>query len=108
MKIAYADPPYIGKAKKFYGDQPDYAGEVDHKKLINRLVDEFPDGWALSLSSPSLQEILSYCPRDVRVSPWCKSFAVFKPFVNPAYAWEPVIGAVAANVIAGKTPGVTG
>ena len=29
MKIAYADPPYIGCAH-LYRDHPDYAGEVDH------------------------------------------------------------------------------
>jgi hypothetical protein len=32
VKIAYADPPYPGQAKKHYGDHPDYAGEVDHPR----------------------------------------------------------------------------
>ena len=27
----------------------------------------------------------------MRVSPWVKPFAVFKPNVNPGFAWEPVI-----------------
>ncbi|WP_244295086.1 hypothetical protein [Paracoccus versutus] len=36
MKIAYADPPYIGCAH-LYRDHPDYAGEVDHVRLIERL-----------------------------------------------------------------------
>lgn len=31
------------------------------------------------------------CPADVRVCPWVKPFCSFKPGVNPAYAWEPVI-----------------
>jgi hypothetical protein len=31
------------------------------------------------------------CPDDVRVMPWVKPFAVFKPNVGVAYAWEPVI-----------------
>ena len=31
------------------------------------------------------------CPSDVRVCAWVKPFASFKPNVNPAYAWEPVI-----------------
>ena len=91
MKFAYADPPYIGMAKKHYGDHPDYAGEVDHRALVDRLVSEFPDGWALSLSSPTLQIILPMCPDDVRVMSWVKPFASFKPGVNPANAWEPVI-----------------
>jgi hypothetical protein len=91
MKIAYADPPYIGQARKHYKDHPDYAGEVDHADLIARLVRDYPDGWALSCSSPSLQQLLALCPPDVRVMAWVKPFAIFKPGVNPAYAWEPVV-----------------
>lgn len=90
MKVAYADPPYIGQAHK-YKDHPDYAGEVDHQALVARLVGEYPDGWALSLSSPTLRIILPYCPDNARVMAWVKPFAIFKPNVNPAYAWEPVI-----------------
>lgn len=86
MKVAYADPPYIGCAH-FYPENE----EVDHKELIQRLVDEFPDGWALSLHTPSLKYILSLCPDDVRVMAWVKPFASFKPGVGVAYAWEPVI-----------------
>jgi hypothetical protein len=90
MRFAYADPPYIGQAKKRYSHDPN-CGEVDHRKLVLRLCDEYPDGWALSLSTPTLKEILSYCPSDVRVMAWVKPFCSFKPNVNPAYAWEPVI-----------------
>ena len=39
----------------------------------------------------SLKFILSLCPDDVRVAAWVKPFCAFKPNVNPAYAWEPVI-----------------
>src|SRR5690606_38719703 len=46
---------------------------------------------ALSLSSPSLHQILPLCPPDVRVCSWVKPFASFKPNVNPGYCWEPVI-----------------
>lgn len=91
MKFAYADPPYIGQAKARYKDHPDYAGEVDHAELIARLIREFPDGWALSASSPSLHQILPLCPPEVRIGGWFKPFCVFKPNVNPAYAWEPVL-----------------
>ena len=86
MRIAYADPPYIGQAKKHYG--PD-AKEVNHRTLIGHL-EEF-DGWALSCSSPSLREILPLCPDDVRIGAWVKPFCAFKKGVRPAYAWEPVI-----------------
>ncbi len=86
LRVAYADPPYVGQAKKQYGRQ-----EVDHAELVSSLVRDYPDGWALSCSSPSLKEILAYCPEDVRVMAWVKPFCSFKPNVNPAYAWEPVI-----------------
>ena len=86
MRFAYADPPYVGQSKRHYG-----GAEVNHRLLIAHLVDDFPDGWALSCSSPSLRELLPLCPADVRIGAWVKPFASFKPNVNPAYAWEPVI-----------------
>jgi hypothetical protein len=86
IKVAYADPPYIGQAKKHYSCE-----EVDHKALIVRLMQEYPDGWALSCSSPSLHELIPLVPRDTRIMAWVKPFASFKPGVNPAYAWEPIL-----------------
>jgi hypothetical protein len=87
-RFAYADPPYIGQAKKHYGRHVDYAGEVDHSQLITRL--ETYDGWALSLAVKSLPLILRMCPIDVVVLAW------FKPIAPPLgdhrrYNWEPVI-----------------
>jgi len=87
-RLAYADPPYIGQARKHYSHDPK-CEEVDHRQLLGQL--EEYDGWALSCSSPSLQEILSYAPAGARVGAWVKPFASFKPGVNPAYAWEPVL-----------------
>jgi hypothetical protein len=86
MRFAYADPPYPGCAH-FYPENE----EVDHGLLIDRLCDEFSDGWALSTSTPALKLVLPLCPDDVRVMAWVKPFCSFKPNVNPAYAWEPVI-----------------
>jgi hypothetical protein len=88
--VAYADPPYPGHAD-LYKRHPDYAGEVDHAELIARLCAEYPDGWALSTASTTLQQVLALCPADVRIGAWVKPFGVFKPAVNPAYVWEPVI-----------------
>lgn len=90
LRVAYADPPYLGQAKKHYSADPRCA-EVDHAELIGRMCEEFPEGWALSLSSPSLWTILPLCPEEVRVMAWVKPFCSYKPNVNPAYAWEPVI-----------------
>lgn len=90
MRFAYADPPYIGQAKRHYSDDPKCA-EVDHAELLARL--RTYDGWALSCSTPSLKHILSLreCPDDIHIGSWVKPFASWKPDVNPAYAWEPVI-----------------
>jgi len=84
MKIAYADPPYMGCS----GYYPEHE-EVDHKKLILEL--EGYDAWALSCHSPSLRIILPMCPDGVRIAAWIKPFCSFKPNVNPAYAWEAVL-----------------
>lgn len=90
MRFAYADPPYLGCAKALYGDAT-YDTIEAHQGLIERLVSEFPDGWAMSLSSTTLRDILPLCPKGTRVAAWVKPFCAFKVGVNPAYAWEPVL-----------------
>ena len=91
MRFAYADPPYIGQAKKHYADDPNCA-EVDHAELIARLESDY-DGWALSCKSNAkeLAWLISLCKGDVRIGAWVKPFCAFKVNVNPAYAWEPVL-----------------
>ncbi len=94
MRLAYADPPYLGCCRLYGHHHPDgrcWDDVETHRLLIDRLVSEFPDGWALSLSSPSLRTLLPLCPTDARVGAWAKSFCAFKRGVRPAYAWEPVI-----------------
>lgn len=99
LRVAYADPPYIGQSKKHYADHADYAGEVDHGALLDRLIADYPDGWALSLHTPSLGVItqmladrgLSLMDGDVRVCSWVKTFGAYKRNVRVAYVWEPVI-----------------
>jgi hypothetical protein len=91
VKVAYADPPYIGNAAKHYRRHPDYAGEVDHAALIGDLVSGYPDGWALSCTSSSLRVLLPLCPEDIRIGAWVKPFHVYKKGVRPAYAWEPLL-----------------
>lgn len=95
MRFAYADPPYLGQGVKHYGDRHEDAADCDtlewHAALVERLCDEFPDGWALSLHTPSLKAMLNLCPDDVRVGAWVKPFAAYKANVTRAYAWEPII-----------------
>jgi hypothetical protein len=89
VKLAYADPPYPGQSKRHYGAHPDYAGEVNHRELVDHLCEQY-DAWALSTSNRALREVLFWCPPDVRTLAWCKPIA--PPFPNHGvYAWEPVI-----------------
>jgi hypothetical protein len=94
MKIAYADPPYPGCAH-LYKDHKDYAGEVDHKELLRKLINEY-DGWVLHTSSTALADVLHDLQYvgdvdKIRVMAWVKPFAAFKRNVSVAYAWEPVL-----------------
>lgn len=93
MRVAYADPPYPGQARAHYRKDPSgiKAAEVNHRLLIAYLDSEYPDGWALSTGSSNLYQVLPLCPADVRIGAWVKPLCFFKPGVNPAYAWEPVI-----------------
>jgi hypothetical protein len=87
--VIYADPPYLGCAAKLYGD-PTYDDPGAHVALMERM-DAEADAWALSLHEPSLRVLLPLAPDGVRVGAWVKPFASFKPGVDPAYTWEPVI-----------------
>lgn len=100
MKLAYADPPYIGQAKRHYKNDPSGipAQEVDYPALIEKLLTEY-DGFALSLSAPSLRiiDLLIHGPDpkhpknlDVRTAAWVKPHCSWKPWNNVAYTWEPV------------------
>lgn len=93
MRIAYADPPYPGQARKHYGDHPDYAGEVDHRELLTRIDGDY-DGFILHTSSPALPSIMHTAQElgvSFRTMAWIKPFAAFKRNVPVAYAWEPVL-----------------
>lgn len=94
MRFAYADPPYLGcggKYKAHHAEAHIWNTVGAHDTLIQQLVGEYPDGWALSCHTPSLHTLLPLCPADTRIAAWVKPFAVFRPGVNPAYAWEPVL-----------------
>lgn len=93
-RFAYADPPYLGCCRLYDHFHPDgrcWDEPETHRLLVERLTDEYPDGWALSLHAPSLQVILGLCPPDVRVSAWCKNWHQIRPKVPVQFSWEPVI-----------------
>jgi hypothetical protein len=104
MRLGYADPPYIGCAH-LYASHPDYAGEVDHAALIDRLQAEF-DGWVLhAAATPKSMAVLAPLVEAVegaRWMSWVKGFAAFKKNVSVAYAWEPVIVKAARKPVVSK------
>jgi hypothetical protein len=94
MKFAYADPPYLGCGALYAKHHPEaliWDDPETHRALIARLCDEYPDGWAMSASSPSMATLGPMLPTGHRVCPWIKPFCIFKPNVGVAYAYEPVI-----------------
>lgn len=88
LRLAYADPPYPGKSH-LYRDHPDYAGEVDHAELLDRLAGY--DGWALSTSASALPAVLRLCPDGVAVAAWHRGERPHAGMVRPHNAWEPVV-----------------
>jgi hypothetical protein len=87
VRFAYADPPYYGMGAKLYG-HPEWDSKKRHKKLIDELRGY--DGWALSCNPADLWWLVPWCPDDVRVAAWTKTYHQWRP-VSVQYAWEPVI-----------------
>lgn len=88
--LRYADPPYPGLARKYYSNEPTYAGEVDHPALIASLTAS-SDAWALSTSARSLRVLLPLCPPSVRVCVWVKANTGTRRSLGIHNAWEAVI-----------------
>lgn len=90
LRMAYADPPYPGFAKRLYGKEPTYAGEVDHAKLVASSLEAF-DGFALSTGAYALRELLPLFPPEHRVCAWVKPIGVSSKTFGLHNAWEPLI-----------------
>ena len=92
MKFAYADPPYFKQGKKHYGKLHDEAAIWDNKQahldLIDRLMSEYPDGWALSCNPADLSWIIKH--DNIRICVWAKTFHQIRP-TTVQYAWEAVL-----------------
>lgn len=91
MRMCYADPPYVGLSRKYYADEPTFAGEVDHPALIASLAAAGYDGWALSCSVKSLRALLPLCPPEIRVASWTKPHGVSPASYGIHNAWEAVL-----------------
>ena len=101
IKLAYADPPYPGCAAKYYQHEASFAGEVDHRELINRLSSTY-DGWALSTSAKALRDVLPLCPPEARVCAWVKPGGAPPETRGLHNVWEPVIVLQGRRVRPGK------
>lgn len=91
MRIAYADPPYPGQARKRYGTK-----EVDHRQLLKQL--KAFDGWALSTSAKGLRTVLPLCPPEARVASWTKQQHANPQTRGIHNVWEAVIVKPARNL----------
>jgi hypothetical protein len=89
-RFAYADPPYPGLSAKYYSDHADFAGEVDHRVLLEQL--QTFDGWVLSTNARSLPFVLDLCHGiPVRVGAWVRGTFPHPRPKGPLSSWEPVV-----------------
>lgn len=99
-RFAYADPPYPGNARRYYGRHKDYGGEVDHAALLSRLATY--DGWALSTSAAALPDVLAIAVAQglrVRVAAWIRGARPHATARYPLSAWEPVVYVPVASAV---------
>lgn len=105
LRLAYADPPYPGLSARYYGDHPDYAGEVDHRALLVELATY--DGWALSTSAAALPAVSALAVSlglSFRVGAWIRGHRTH-PARGPLSAWEPVLFHGARPLVSAR-PGI--
>ncbi len=73
MRFAYADPPYLGCCGLYDHEHGSdglcWDSPETHRQLVNALVDQYPDGWALSLSMP-IRARPGNCQGRRRAQPW--------------------------------------
>ncbi|WP_336652975.1 MULTISPECIES: hypothetical protein [unclassified Leucobacter] len=91
MKLAIADPPYLGRANRWYGtgrghqgghgradEHPDAANwdQLDtHLELLRRLDAEY-DGWAYAAAPDYERDLTPALPRDVQRMIWHRGNAI--------------------------------
>lgn len=90
MRFAYADPPYPGLSRRYYGDHRDFKGEVDHEELVGRLTAGSYDGWVLSTSAEALRDVWALCPPETRLCIWHNGPRKTKSF-TALHAYEAVL-----------------
>lgn len=115
--MVIADPPYLGRAQRWYGEgrghgggrgRSDFHPEAQrwdspraHVELLDRL-DAEADGWAVALCPDSLHLYLSHAPAGVRVATWVRGNAMSSGS-RIRSVWEPVLLKVPEGRVAHST-----
>lgn len=105
MRLVIADPPYLGRARRWYGDGRGHSagrGRADehpeaarwddpaaHVELIEQLQAE-ADGWAIAAAPDSLPLYQQHAPSEARVAVWVRGNAV-PSGSRIRSTWEPVL-----------------
>ncbi|MEZ5087724.1 MAG: hypothetical protein R2722_16280 [Tessaracoccus sp.] len=108
MRLAIADPPYLGRSRRWYGDGRGHGGgrgraaahaaaerwddPETHRQLVAYLEAGY-DGWVIAASADSLVTYLPVCPDAVRLLVWHKGNAI-PSGSRIASQWEPVIARI--------------
>lgn len=115
-RLAIADPPYLGRARRWYGDgmssgqlSREHGGRSrkrgirpadehadaaiwddprTHRELVERISREY-DGFAIAMAHDNLRHYLQWLPSDIRIAVWVKSNALCGA-ARVINAWEPV------------------
>lgn len=126
MKLAIADPPYLGRADRWYGKgrgsgrvtngsgrparKPDFHRDAahwdnpaSHVALIGQLHAEY-DGWALAAHASSVRVLLNAAPTEAALAIWGKPNAM-PGGSRVMNSWEPVLFCVPA-ARRGRNPGL--
>jgi hypothetical protein len=115
VKLAIADPPYLGRADRWYGDgrgsgrprtaggyqgrngrKPDYHPDAKrwddpaaHVELVERLTAEY-DGWAVAGHATTTALLLAAAPQGAQLAIWGRPNGI-PGGARVVNSWEPVV-----------------
>jgi hypothetical protein len=112
MKLAIADPPYLGRAELFYGEREvermNFHGNINqmykadkhpdahlwdqpaqHEALVQQLLADY-DGWAIAMVPDNLRHYLQWVPDETLIAVWHNP-RVMPTGRHPRRRWEPVL-----------------
>lgn len=112
MRLAIADPPYLGRARLLYSSDDmanlNVGGNINplrkadahpdahiwddpdtHQNLVTDLMAGY-DGWAIAMAPDNLRHYLQWVPARTRIAVWHDP-AVMPTGTHPRRRWEPVL-----------------